>query len=99
LADRWNEVRQTGRIMILPSSPRRSYNLESFLRIALPAQIHELVFEPVRGNVPTRVRKMWNPGADALIVAKAALDRLLEAPEKEYAATQAELRKSFSQCR
>jgi len=98
-ADRWDEVRRTGRITILTSSPRRSYNLDSFLRTALPAQIAELIFQPVRGNVPTRVRKMWNPGADALIVAKAAIDRLLEAPEEEYAATQAELRKAFSQCR
>ena len=90
-ADRWDEVRRTGRITILTSSPRRSYNLDSFLRTALPARIAELIFEPVRGNVPTRVRKMWNPGADALIVAKAALDRLLEAPEEEFATTQAEL--------
>ncbi|HEV2903476.1 MAG TPA: hypothetical protein VGW32_00425, partial [Pyrinomonadaceae bacterium] len=44
------------------------------------------------------VRKMWNPGADALIVAKAALDRLLEAPEEEFAATKAELRNVVSQC-
>ncbi|HEY3103029.1 MAG TPA: hypothetical protein VGJ69_05525 [Pyrinomonadaceae bacterium] len=97
--DRWEEVKQKRRITILTSSPRRSYNLDSFLRVALPTQIDELIFEPVRGNVPTRVRKMWNPGADGLIVAKAALDRLLEAPEDEFAPTQAELRKALSQCR
>ncbi len=96
--DRWEEVRRTGRMTILTSSPRRSYNLDSFLRTALPARIDELTFEPVRGNVPTRVRKMWNPGADGLIVAKAALDRLLEAPEEEFAATKAELRNALSQC-
>jgi hydroxymethylbilane synthase len=97
--DRWEEVRRTGHMTILTSSPRRSYNLDSFLRTALPAQIDELVFEPVRGNVPTRVRKMWNPGADGLIVAKAALDRLLDAPEAEFAGTQSELREALSQCR
>jgi hydroxymethylbilane synthase len=96
--DRWEEVQRTGRITILTSSPRRSYNLESFLPTVLPARIDELAFEPVRGNVPTRVRKMWNPGADGLIVAKAALDRLLEAPEEEFAATKAELRNALSQC-
>lgn len=98
-ADRWEEVQRSGRIRILTSSPRRSYNLDSFLRTALPGQIEGLIFAPVRGNVPTRVRKMWNPGADGLIVAKAALDRLLEAPEEEFAATQAELRQALGQCR
>jgi hydroxymethylbilane synthase len=98
-ADRWEEVQRGGRITILTSSPRRSYNLDSFLRTALPARIEELIFEPVRGNVPTRVGKMWQPGADGLIVAKAALDRLLEAPEEEFAATQSHLRAALSQCR
>jgi hydroxymethylbilane synthase len=96
--DRWEDVQRTGRLTILTSSPRRSYNLDSFLRTILPARIDELTFEPVRGNVPTRVRKMWNPGADGLIVAKAALDRLLEALEAEFAATKAELRNALSQC-
>ena len=96
--ERWEDVRRTGRMTILTSSPRRSYNLDSFLRTALPARIDELTFEPVRGNVQTRVRKMWAPGADGLIVAKAALDRLLEAPEEEFAATKAELRNALSQC-
>lgn len=98
-ADRWEEVQRTGRIIILTSSPRRSYNLEPFLRTALPADINELIFEPVRGNVPTRVRKMWSPGADGLIVAKAAIDRLLEAPEEEFANTRTDLRAALSNCR
>jgi hydroxymethylbilane synthase len=99
-ADAWKEVCRSGRMTILTSSPRRSYNLQTFLPAALPARIDELIFEPVRGNVPTRVRKMWNPGADGLVVAKAALDRLLEAPEEEeFAATKAELRQLLSKCR
>jgi hydroxymethylbilane synthase len=98
-ADAFEEVRRSGRITILTSSPRRSYNLQQFLPAALPARIDELIFEPVRGNVPTRVRKMWNPGADGLIVAKAALDRLLETPEEEFTATKTELRQLLSKCR
>ena len=98
-ADAFEEVRRSGRMTILTSSPRRSYNLQQFLPAALPARIDELIFEPVRGNVPTRVRKMWNPGADGLIVAKAALDRLLETPEEEFTATKAELRQLLSKCR
>jgi len=98
-ADAFEEVSRSGRMTILTSSPRRSYNLQTFLPAALPTRINELIFEPVRGNVPTRIRKMWNPGADGLIVAKAAVDRLLEAPEEEFAATKAELRQLLSQCR
>ena len=98
-ADRWEEVCRSGRMTILTSSPRRSYNLQTFLPVALPAKIDDLIFEPVRGNVPTRVRKMWQSSADGLIVAKAALDRLLEVREEEFAATKAELRHLLSQCR
>src|SRR6184192_507482 len=40
--DRWNEVERTGVMSILTSSPRRAYNLDSFLRDSLPAKINEL---------------------------------------------------------
>ena len=52
----------------------------------------------MRGNVPTRVRKLFQLNADGLIVAKAAIDRLLEAEQDEFAATRAELRSTLSQC-
>ncbi|MDX6499311.1 MAG: hydroxymethylbilane synthase [Blastocatellia bacterium] len=97
--DRWSEIERTGVMTILTSSPRRSYNLESFLREALPAKIGELNFTNVRGNVPTRVRKLFEANADGLIVAKAALDRLLEAKQSEFGATQTELRHALSRCR
>src|SRR5258708_7974865 len=85
--DRWPEVERTGVFAILTSSPRRSYNLESFLREALPATLSELRFINVRGNVPTRVGKLLEFDADGLIVAKAALDRLLEAKPREFVLT------------
>jgi hydroxymethylbilane synthase len=97
--DRWPEVVRTGVMTILTSSPRRSYNLESFLPDALPAKISDLKFVNVRGNVPTRVRKLLEMDVDGLIVAKAAIDRLLEANRSEFAATQAELREALSRCR
>jgi hydroxymethylbilane synthase len=96
---RWPEIERAGAMSILTSSPRRSYNLASFLRTALPAQLRELNFIDVRGNVPTRVKKLFQLDADGLIVAKAAIDRLLEAQQDEFAKTQAELRSSLSQCR
>jgi hydroxymethylbilane synthase len=97
--ERWPEVERSGVITILTSSPRRSYNLGSFLRGALPAQPGVVNFVNVRGNVPTRVRKLFEIDADGLIVAKAALDRLLEAKQNEFAASQGELRRALSRCR
>jgi hydroxymethylbilane synthase len=97
--DRWDDVHRTGRLRILTSSPRRSYNLESFLPQILPANLDALEFVPVRGNVPTRVRKMWQPDVDGLVVAKAALDRLLETVRAEFAATSSDLRRALSECR
>jgi len=98
-ADRWPEVERTGVISILTSSPRRSYNLASFLPTALPAELRELNFVDVRGNVPTRVKKLFQLDVDGLVVAKAAIDRLLAARQGEFAATQAELRSALSHCR
>src|SRR5229473_1814366 len=95
---RWLEIARTGTMSILTSSPRRSYNLKSFLPTALPAQLRKLNFIDVRGNVPTRVKKLLQLDVDGLIVAKAAIDRLLEAEPDEFAATRAELRRALSQC-
>ncbi len=95
---RWLEIARTGTMSMLTSSPRRGYNLKSFLSAALPAHLRELNFIDVRGNVPTRVRKLFQLNADGLIVAKAAIDRLLEAKQDEFAETRAELRRELRQC-
>jgi len=97
--DRLGRVMQTGVLSILTSSPRRAHNLATFLRAALPAKISELRFENVRGNVPTRVRKLIQGHSNGLIVAKAALDRLLAAPQSEFTSVQKELRAALAQCR
>ena len=49
--------------------------------------------------MPTRMRKLVEFDVDGLVVAKAALDRLLEAKQSEFAATQTELRRALSQCK
>jgi hydroxymethylbilane synthase len=100
--DRCSQVEASGAMTILTSSPRRAYNLDSFLRDALPASLKQLKFVNVRGNVPTRVRKLLASDVDALIVAKAAIDRLLEAPvvgADDFVTTKKELRSALSQCR
>lgn len=72
-------------LKVLSSSPRRSWLLAQELPRLLPWPIDDVQFLPVRGNVATRLSKLTRPGsaqasepqAHALVVAKAALDRLL----------------------
>lgn len=66
-------------LRILTSSPRREYNLRPFLGTYLPIDLSggDLQFHSVRGNIQTRIRKFIESENDGLILAKAALDRLL----------------------
>jgi hydroxymethylbilane synthase len=87
---------------VLSSSPRRAYNLETSLKELIPFRCDEILFEPIRGNVPTRVAKLLkHPEAGALILARAALERLL-APcpviDLEVQEFQARLRKDLLSC-
>lgn len=66
---------------ILSSSPRRSWLLERTLRELLPWRVESLAFQPVRGNITTRLTRLIEKRGDALVVAKAALDRLLGAAD------------------
>lgn len=75
------------KLEIFTSSPRRIYNLENFFSWSLPWKTESLEFLTVRGNIQTRVRKLLESSADGLIVAKAALDRLLTAEKEEFQAT------------
>ena len=97
--DCWARVEERRRLVLLTSSPRRMENLARFLPRALPGGIEAIEFRPVRGNMQTRVAKMWQEGVDGLVLAKAALDRLLTAPGEEFAETQQSLRSALSQCR
>jgi hydroxymethylbilane synthase len=63
---------------ILTSSPRRSWQLRSSVAALLPWSVETIDTCEVRGNVPSRLRKLVEGAADGLVVAKAALDRLLE---------------------
>lgn len=67
-------------LKILTSSPRRIYNLSPWLSKLLPNFISEIEFAPVRGNIPSRLEKMFTEQS-GLILAKAALDRMLSGDE------------------
>lgn len=66
-------------VTIFSSSPRRTHNLTPFLKVALPSLPIEVNFQSVRGNIQTRIRKLIeDPQIDGLVLAKAALDRLVQ---------------------
>jgi hydroxymethylbilane synthase len=94
----WREAEVSGKLRVLTSSPRRAYNLAPALPCLLPGDI-EIEFVNVRGNVPTRLKKMNEHGA-ALVLAKAGLDRLLAAEsEGFFAGGTASLRALIADCR
>ncbi len=86
-------------LRVLTSSPRRAYNLEQVFKTYLPFPVETVEFLNVRGNIPTRVRKLLAEDVDGLIVAKAAFDRLLESTGEEYAGTRSDLRAALEACR
>jgi len=79
------KVQKNGRLTVFSSSPRRAHNLNKFFHSHFPASLNKVIFEPVRGNILTRVTKLkQSPDVDGIIVAKAALDRLLLTENPEF---------------
>ncbi|MFM6929390.1 MAG: hydroxymethylbilane synthase [Bdellovibrio sp.] len=91
-------LRSEKHMRVFSSSPRREYNLTNFFKEHLPFDLQSVKFESVRGNIPTRIRKLLeSTEVDGLIVAKAALDRLLTAPQAEFKEVQELLRSYLTQ--
>jgi hydroxymethylbilane synthase len=74
-------------LVVLSSSPRRAWQIQVSAPRLLPWPASDVRIVPVRGNVPTRLSKLIGGDGDALIVAKAGLDRLLSADAPEDTAT------------
>ena len=72
-----DKIEKNKTLNLLTSSPRREYNLNTFLKNALPYKIEKISFDNIRGNIPTRLNKYFFGDADGIVLAKAALDRLL----------------------
>ena len=70
-------------ITILSSSPRRKHNLEMSLSKLVPFQFDRLLFIDVRGNIETRLKKFVQGNSDGIVMAKVAIDRILESDDKE----------------
>jgi len=87
------------RLKIFSSSPRRSWNLSKLLPELFPNGTGaEVIFENVRGNIQTRVKKLLqNENVDGLILAKAAMDRLLTAQATEFQQTREFLKTALQQ--
>ncbi|MCB1173250.1 MAG: uroporphyrinogen synthase [Leptospiraceae bacterium] len=83
----WLETGSKDKLTIYTSSPRRQYNLLSLLPRVLPKskRPQSLDFAVIRGNIQTRLRKFMESEGNALIMAKAALDRILATDFKESA--------------
>ena len=83
---------------VLSSSPRRTYFVQKAWGQLAPLGTPELIFQSVRGNIPTRLEKLKRGEGDALLVAKAALDRLLGSPDAEFSEAQKIIRDVIDHC-
>jgi hydroxymethylbilane synthase len=90
-------ARKPAALQVLSSSPRRAWLLGEVLPSLLPWPVASVDAVAVRGNIETRLRKLIDGEAHGLVVAKAALDRLLGfgAPFEREAAT---VRRLLDQC-
>lgn len=81
------KISESKELRVLSSSPRRQHNLKSFLSEVIPVLDLRVEFHDIRGNVQTRLRKLLSGEGDALVMAKAALDRMLLAEREEFSET------------
>ena len=86
------------KITVMTSSPRRRYGLEQRLNQIIPIKIKQLEFRDLRGNIDTRLKKFIEGDDDAIIVAKAAIDRLMASDDID-ATFKTRIEYCFSSCR
>src|SRR5690606_27351793 len=61
--------------------------------------VNAIEFLDIRGNIPTRMKKLIESSeAHGLVLAKAALDRLLSSEEEEFQETRQKLSNALRQC-
>lgn len=72
-------------ITILTSSPRREHHIRDFVKTYFPTPINsfQVNIKSVRGNIQTRIRKYLEHENGGILIAKAALDRILNFDDDE----------------
>ncbi len=92
------KIKSTGVIDVMTSSPRREFFVNAHLNKLYPAKLNTIKFTPIRGNIPTRLGKLLKGSSDALVMAKAAVDRMLSAEGSEFAEVRKEIRQGLELC-
>ena len=92
------KIKTNKSITILSSSPRRIYNLGHFVKNFLPFNCDNVKFINIRGNIPSRFKKFLAGDADGLVIAKAAIDRLLVNDLPEFESTSLQMKENIQQC-
>ena len=64
-------------LTVMTSSPRRRYAIENHLKALLPIDYDSINFRDIRGNIDTRLNKFLLSDAHGIVIAKAAIDRIL----------------------
>jgi hydroxymethylbilane synthase len=96
--DQISKIIKNKSIIILSSSPRRVYNLDSFIKDYLPFNSEQVLFENIRGNIPSRFKKFLEGSGDGLIMAKAAIDRLLNNNINEFQKISKLMKENINRC-
>lgn len=94
--DRMDEIQKSKKLRVFSSSPRRREQLGRFLPEAFPLEINEVLCEVVRGNIGTRLNKYLTQDIDAYVIAKAAVDRVLQTKDPEFSKTREIIKNALS---
>ncbi len=96
--NRIDTLKKNKTINIFSSAPRRIYNLKPFIKNFLPFSTERVIFKNIRGNIPTRFKKFLESDVDGFIVAKAAVDRLVNNKLKEFEHLSKKIKKYIDEC-
>ena len=77
LKDSLKMQKNIDQLTIMTSSPRRRYAIEKNLKDLIPLNVNKFYFKDIRGNIHTRINKFLNGNTHGIVIAKAAIDRII----------------------